>query len=158
MVPVSILKYAHELLAFIYVGALFAGHWNMLAVRRASDWKERAVLLELNQRLSLFFSLLSLIALGVVGNLLAAQSGYRMGESRALQVATALWLVLVIVGGVIDIPTSARLAAQARSASNGPGTEPVGWNGQIGRWRLGNALQLAVFLVILWIMIAPWRV
>lgn len=157
MAPLSILKYAHELLAFFYAGALLAGHWNMLAVRRTTEWKERAVLLELNQRLSLFFSLIPLILLGIVGNLLAAQSGFRMSDTRALQISTALWLILVILGAAIDIPVAGRLAAMARSTSNGPGNDPVGWNGHLGRWRLGNALQLAVFLGILWIMISPWR-
>ena len=158
MAPLSILKYAHELFAFFYVAALLAAHWNVLAVRRTKEWGERAVLLEQNQRLSVFFSLGPLIGTGIVGNLLAAQSGYRMAETRSLQVATALWLVLVILGAAIEIPTSARLAALARSASKGPGAEPVGWNSSLTRWRIGNALQLAVFLGLLWIMIAPWRV
>lgn len=158
MAPLSILKYAHELFAFIFVGALLAGHWNMLAVRRTKDWKERAVLLELNQRLSVFFSLIPLLAVGIAGNMLAAQAGMRMSETRPLQLASALWIVLLILGGALDVPTSARLASLARSASNGPGGEPVGWNGQVSRWRLANALQLTVFLVLLWIMITPWRV
>ena len=57
MAPLSILKYAHELFAFFYVAALLAAHWNVLAVRRTKEWGERAVLLEQNQRLSVFFSL-----------------------------------------------------------------------------------------------------
>ena len=158
MPSLSLLKYAHELCAFFYVGAILAAHWNVLAVRRTSDWSERAALLELNQRLSVMFSLLPLIAAGMIGSVMAPQLGYRMAETRALQLATGLWLVLVLLGGAIEIPTAARLAALARSAAKGAGQEPVGWNGLLGRMRLGNALQLAVFLALLWIMVAPWKV
>ena len=120
-------------------------------------WAERAPLYELNRRLSVMFALPSLIGSGIVGNLLAMQFGMRMGQSRMLQVATGLWLVLLILALAIEVPLSARLATQSRAAAGGSGGEPADWNSSLGRWRLGNALQLLVFLVLLVFMVQPWR-
>ena len=158
MLPRTIAEYLHLLFAFIYVAALFASHWNTLAARRTKSWAERGGLFELNRRLSLVFSLPSLIGTGVVGNLLAMQLGFRMSENRSLQIVTGLWLVLVVLVLAIDVPISARLASQARAAAGAAnGGEPVDWSASLGRWRLGNGLQLAVFAALLWFMVSTWK-
>jgi hypothetical protein len=116
------------------------------------------VLFELNRRLSLVFSLPALIGSGIVGNVLAMQLGFRMSENRGMQVVTGLWLALLVLVLAIDVPITARLATQARAAAGAAnGGEPADWNASLGRWRLGNALQLLVFLVLLWFMVAGWR-
>ena len=71
----SWVKYAHVLFSFVFVAALFATHWNVLAARRTKDWTARAALFELNQRLSVLFGLVALIGLGLAGNMLAMQLG-----------------------------------------------------------------------------------
>lgn len=153
-----VVEYLHVLFGFTYVAALMAMHWNTLAARRTANWNERAALFELNRRLGMMFALGSLAAVGVVGQLLAMQLGYRMAETRPFQVANALWLVNLTVLLAVDLPQSGRLAAQARAAANGGATnEPVGWTGTLDRWRIGNGVQLLVFLVLLWVMVSPWH-
>jgi hypothetical protein len=151
-------EYLHLLLAFVYVAALMASHWNTLAARRTASWAERGGFFELNRRLSLVFSLPALIGTGIVGNVLAMQLGYRMSENRSLQIVTGLWLVLLVLVLAIDVPISSRLAMQARAAAGAPnGGMPVDWSASLTRWRLGNALQLVVFVVLLWFMITTWK-
>lgn len=156
MLARNVAEYLHLLFAFVYVAALMASHWNTLAARRTTNWAERGVLFELNRRLSLVFSLPALIGSGIVGNVLAMQLGFRMSESRGLQVSTALWLVLLVLVLAIDMPISSRLATLSRGAGAGGG-EPAEWGASLGRWRLGNGLQLLVFVVLLWFMVAGWK-
>ena len=158
MLPFSVTEYLHLLSAFVFVGALFATHWNTLAARRTSNWGERAGYYELNRRIAIVFSLPALIATGILGNLLAVQLGYRMSEARSLQIVTALWLLTLIVALAIDVPASSRLATLARGAANAAnGGEPVEWGATLGRWRLGNSLMLGLFLLLLWFMVSTWR-
>jgi hypothetical protein len=158
MLPLHAVRYLHLIFAFVYVAALMASHWNTLAARRATNWAERAGLFELNRRLSLAFSLPALIGAGIVGNVLAMQLGFRMSENRGLQIVSGLWLVLVLLVLAIDVPISSRLALQARAAAGAAnGGEPVEWKASLGRWRLGNGLQLLVFIVLLWFMVTAWR-
>ena len=158
MLPRTVAEYLHILFGFVYVAALLASHWNTLAARRTKNWAERGAFFELNRRLSLVFSLPSLIGTGIVGNLLAMQLGYRMGENRSLQIVTGLWLVLLVLVLAIDIPLSSRLAMQSRAAAGATnGGEPVDWNASLGRWRLGNGLQLVVFVTLLWFMVTTWK-
>lgn len=156
--PQPVVEYLHVLFGFTYVAALMASHWNTMAARKTTNWTERAALFEQNRKLSLVFCFGSLLGAGVVGQMLAMQLGYRMSDTRAFQVANALWLVNVIVLLVFDLPLTSRLAAQARAAANGGTTgEPVGWTGALDRWRIGNGVQLLVFLVLLWFMVSPWH-
>lgn len=158
MLPLYPVKYLHVLFAFVYVAALMAAHWNALAARRAASWSERAVLFELNRRLSMMFALPALIGLGMVGQMLAMQLGYRMASERSFQVANGLWVISLLLLVALDMPLTGRLAAQARSAANGNATgEPVGYTGVLDRWRIGNAVQLLVYLVTLWVMVSPWK-
>ena len=157
MLPLPAVQYLHLVFAFVYAASLMASHWNVLAARRATSWAERAPLYELNRRLSVMFALPSLIGAGIVGNLLAMMLGLRMGESRTFQVATGLWLVLLVLALAFEMPLSARLATQSRAAAGAEGGERADWNSSLGRWRIGNALQLVVFLVLLAVMVQPWK-
>lgn len=124
--------------------------------RRA--WLERAAHFDLNRRLSLMFALPALIGLGMLGQVLAMQSGYHMATTRSFQLANGLWVVALVMLLAVDMPLSARLAGQSRAAAGSDtGGEPVGWIGALGRWRIGNAVQLAVFLLTLWVMVSPWK-
>ncbi len=154
----SWVKYAHVLFSFVFVAALFAAHWNALAARRTNDWATRATLFELNQRLALVFGLVSLIALGLIGNILAMQLGYSMKDTPVFRVVNGLWLASLVLALAVDLPASFKLAGLARSAVNGPnGSDPVEWASTLGRWRVGNAAQLVLFLVLLYYMVSPWR-
>lgn len=155
--PLVLVEYLHILLAFVFVASTLASNWNVLAARRAASWAERASHLELNRRLALIFGLPALIGTGILGNLYAAQLGYRMSESRPLQLVTALWLLSLIVSVVFGVRVSARLAVQARAATGGNGGEPVDWAAGLARWRVGNAVQLLLFLILLWFMVTPWK-
>jgi uncharacterized membrane protein len=158
MLPFALTEYLHLLTAFVFVGALFATHWNTLAARRATNWGERAGYYETNRRIAIVFSLPALIGTGILGNLLAVQLGYRMSEARSLQIVTALWLLTLIVALAVDVPASARLAALARGAATGTnGGEPVEWGATLTRWRVGNGVMLLVFMVLLWFMVSTWR-
>jgi len=157
MFPLPIVEYLHLLCAFVYVAALMAGHWNVLAARRAPTWAERAPLFELNRRVALMFSLPALILTGIIGNLLAMEMGLSMGHARPLQIVTALWVILLALALALDVPLAARLATQARAAAGANRGEPVEWDASLGRWRLGNALQLLVFFVLLWFMVQAWK-
>lgn len=155
--PRHAIEFVHVLLAFFYVGAVLTAHLNMLAVRRAQSWAEKASLLAVNRRASLFIGFPALILLGLAGNLLAMAAGYRMSDTPTFRIVNGLWVLNVLVAAVLDLPISAKLADTARAAAANGGGEPVGWASGVGRWRLGNALQLALFLVLLWLMAAPWH-
>ncbi|MBI5170153.1 MAG: hypothetical protein HZA61_11735 [Candidatus Eisenbacteria bacterium] len=156
--PLPIVEYLHVLFGFTYVAALMAAHWNALAARRTTNWNERAALFELNRRLGITFALGALIGAGVLGQMLGMSLGYKMADTRSFQIANALWLVNLLALLAVDLPQGSRLAAQARAAANSGATnEPVGYTGALDRWRIGNAVQLLVFLVLLWFMVAPWH-
>ncbi len=158
MPMIAWVKYAHVLFSFVFVAALFATHWNVLAARRAKDWTVRATLLELNQRISVVFGLAALLGLGLVGNFLAMQLGYSMKTTTVFRIVNGLWLGSLVLSLAVDLPTSMKLAALARSAASGPnGSDPVEWGGTLGRWRVANAAQLALFLGLLYFMVSPWQ-
>ncbi len=155
--PRHVIEFIHVLLAFFYVGAVLTAHLNMLAVRRAETWAEKASLLAVNRRASFFIGFPALILLGLAGNLLAMAAGYRMSDTPTFRIVNGLWLVNVLVAAVLDLPVTARLATIARAAAANGGGEPVDWNSRVGQWRLGNALQLLLFIAFLWLMAAPWH-
>ena len=150
-------KYLHVLLSFVFVAALFASHWNTLAARRTTDWAARASFFELNRRIGGMFGLASLLALGILGNMLAREMGFSMKTTAVFRVVNGLWLALVAMALVVDLPASAKLAVLARTAANGTNSgEPVEWTATLSRWRLGNAAQLALFAALLYFMVSPW--
>ncbi len=155
--PRHVVEFAHVLIAFFYVGALLASHLNMLAVRRAESWAEKAALLGVMRRASFFIGFPALILLGIAGNVLGMVAGYRMADTPTFRIVNGLWLVSVLVAAVLDLPVTGRLASMARAAIGNGGGEPVGWQSRVGQWRLGNGLQLLLFVVLLWLMAAPWH-
>lgn len=153
--PVEVVRFLHLLFAFYFVGAGIVAEWNLRAMRSASGWAERAILAETIRRALLFAGLGSLLALGVLGNLLAPMIGYRMAADRWMHVVNGVWLVAVVVLAAFALPAASRLAALARGAAGGGA--PDGWDGALGRFRLANAIMTALFLALLALMVFRWR-
>jgi uncharacterized membrane protein len=156
------IRYLHLLFAFAWFGAVFAAHWNTLQARRAKAWSARATLYSINRGLSAMIALPSLLGVGLVGNMLAMQLGYRMKDTPLLMVVNALWLGLVAVTLALEMPAAGALGAlshaSADAAARGGQGEPAGWTRELRRWRLANALQLLLYVVLLALMVAPWGV
>ncbi len=146
--PAELWKFLHHLTAFVFVGALLAAHWNVLAARRSGEPARRAVLFESNARVSTWFGLPALVLLGVFGNLAAASLGYRMRADAWLRWVNGLWVVLVLVELLVDLPATRRLAAAVGGEAE---------RGALARWRMANGLVLALFLVFLALMVYRWR-
>jgi uncharacterized membrane protein len=156
------IRYLHLLFAFAWFAAVFAAHWNTLQARRAKDWSARATLYAINRGLSAMIALPSLLGVGLVGNMLAMQLGYRMKGTPLLMVVNALWLGLVAVTLALEMPAAGALGAlshaSADAAARGGQGEPAGWTRELRRWRLANALQLLLYVVLLALMVSPWGV
>lgn len=154
------IRYLHVLFAFAWFAAVFAAHWNTLQARRAKDWGVRATLFGVNRGLSAMIALPSLLGVGLVGNLVAMQMGYRMKDTPVFMAANGLWAILVLVTLAMEMPASGALGAlshaAADAATRGGQGEPAGWTRELGRWRMANAIQLALFVVLLALMLAPW--
>ncbi len=162
MDPLVLIRYVHLLSAFIFVSALMAAHWNVIAARRDADWRARAALFELNQRIGRYFALAPLLALGIAGNLLAIQLGYRMADTPTFRIVNGLWMLQLVLLVAVEISSAGKLAALSRAAANATSrddsnsADPVEWRPLLGRWRLGNAAQLVLFVVLLYFMARPW--
>ena len=157
-----VIRFLHLLFAFTWFAALFAAHWNTLQARRASGWAARATLLGVNRGLSALVALPSLLGLGLLGNLLAIQIGYRMRDTPLFVVTNALWALLVVITLAMEMPATGALGALAVAAADaetrgGQGV-PGGWERELKRWRVANALQLLFYLVLLALMVSPWGV
>ena len=156
----AVIRYLHLVFAFTWFAAVFAAHWNTLRARRAPEWSSRETLFAVNRGLSTLVSLPALLGVGLVGNMLAVQSGYRMGSTPMLMVANGLWIVLLLVTLAIEMPATGALGALAHAAadaaSRGGQGEPAGWSRELGRWRMANGVQLVLYAVLLALMVAPW--
>jgi hypothetical protein len=154
------IHYLHLLFAFAWFAAVFAAHWNTLQARRAKEWSTRATLFAVNRGLSVMVALPSLLGVGLIGNLLAIQIGYRMKDNPLFVVTNLLWVLLVLVTFVIEMPASGALGAlshaAADAAARGGQGEPAGWSRELGRWRTANTVQLLLYIVLLALMVAPW--
>mgnify|MGYP001220101329 CR=1 FL=1 len=154
------IRYLHLLFAFAWFAAVFAAHWNTLQARRAKEWSARAPLFGINRGLSAMVALPSLLGLGLVGNMLAMQLGYRMKATPLFMVANGLWAVLVLVTLAMEMPASGALGALAHAAADaaarGGEGEPAGWTRELGRWRMANGIQLLLYIVLLALMVSPW--
>ena len=154
------IRYLHGLFAFAWFAAVFAAHWNTLQARRSKDWAVRATLFGVNRGLSAMIALPSLLGVGLVGNLVAMQMGYRMKDTPVFMAANGLWAILVLVTLAMEMPASGALGAlshaAADAATRGGQGEPAGWTREVGRWRMANAIQLVLFVVLLALMLAPW--
>src|SRR5262245_54097643 len=156
----GVVRYLHLVSAFTWFAAVFAAHWNALQARRATGWPARSTLFAVNRTLSTMIALPALLGLGLVGNFLAVQSGYRMAGTPMLVLVNVLWLVLLVMALAFEMPAAGALgalahAAQDAAARGGEG-EPAGWGRELGRWRMANGVQLALFVVLLALMVAPW--
>ena len=148
-------KFLHLIFSFAFVGTLVLAEWNGRAARVAHDWNLRAVLFYLVHRAAGVAGLGSLLALGIFGNLLSTSLGYRMAADTWMRWVNGVWLVAVLVQGFLVLPTSKRLAAMAKTAADGGSGD--GWDGLLGRWRLANALQSALYVAMLALMVFRWR-
>lgn len=154
------IRYLHLLFAFAWFAAVFAAHWNTLQARRAKEWSARATLFGINRGLSTMVALPSLLGLGLIGNMLAMQLGYRMKDTPLFMVANGLWAGLVLVTLAMEMPASGALGALAHAAADaaarGGQGEPAGWTRELGRWRMANGIQLLLYIVLLALMVSSW--
>lgn len=154
------ISYLHLLFAFAWFAAVFAAHWNTLQARRAKEWAARATLFGINRGLSAMVALPSLLGVGLIGNMLALQMGYRMKDTPMFMVANGLWAALVLVTLAMEMPASGALGALAHAAADaaarGGQGEPAGWTRELGRWRIANGIQLLLYIVLLALMVSPW--
>jgi hypothetical protein len=155
-----VFRWLHIVFAFVWFAAVFAAHWNTLQARRSKAWSARSTLFAVNRGLSAMIALPSLLGLGILGNLLATQLGYRMKETPLLMVANGLWLVLVAVTLAMEMPAAGALGALSHAAADaearGGQGEPAGWTRELGRWRTASFVQFGLFVVLLALMVAPW--
>jgi len=145
----------HLVFAFSYVGSLTLAEWNSRAARRTEDWSERARLFEIIHVSSRIAGAGSLFVTGLLGHVSAMGSGYRMGQDRWMIVVTVVWLAALAGMFLLNLPLSARLATIARTAAGGGSSE--GWASALARWRFANVLQSLLYLVMLGLMVFPWR-
>ncbi len=145
----------HLLFAFSYVGSLTLAEWNSRAARRTQSWPERARLFEIIHVSSRVAGAGALFATGLLGHAAANAAGYRMGEDRWMMVVTGVWLLALAGMFLLNLPLSARLAAIAREAAGSGSSD--GWASALARWRFANVLQSLLYLVMLGLMVFPWR-
>jgi uncharacterized membrane protein len=154
------LRYLHMLFAFAWFAAVFAARWNTLQAHRSSDWARRATLFDVNRGLSAIVALPALLGLGIVGNFLAMQIGYRMASTPLFVVVNVLWVALLVVTLALEMPAAGALGALSHAAaeaqSRGGQGEPAGWTRELLRWRAANLIQLLLYVLLLALMVAPW--
>lgn len=157
---VTALRYLHMLFAFAWFAAVFAAHWNTLQARRSSDWVRRATLFDVNRGLSAIVALPALLGMGLVGNFLAMQLGFRMGTTPLFVIVNALWVVVLVVTLALEMPAAGALGALSHAAADaqvrGGQGEPAGWARELTRWRAANLIQLLLYVLLLALMVAPW--
>ena len=154
MIPVGVWRLLHLFFAFGFVGTLVVCDWNSRAARATEDWSQRALLWGIVRRAG-GVGLGTLLALGVLGNLLSAMMGYRMSADAWPRWVNGLWLLAVVVQGVIVAPGAGRLAGLAKAAAGGGAAE--GYGPALRRWRLGTLAQSLVYLALLVLMVFHWR-
>src|SRR5438552_3050449 len=156
------IRYLHVLFAFAWFATVFAAHWNTLQARRAREWSVRATLFGINRGLSAMVGLPSLLGVGLIGNMVAMQMGYRMKDTPLFIAANGLWAILVVVTLAMEMPAAGALGAlshaAADAAARGGVREPAGWSRELGRWRAANGIQLLLYVVLLALMVSPWGV
>lgn len=155
MIPVGLWRFLHLFFAFSFVGTLVLAEWNGRAARYAGEWPQRALLFTIVQRASGIAGLGSLLATGVLGNLLSAALGYRMAIDVWLRWVNGLWILAVLVAGFVWLPAAGRLARIARAVVGGG--EPDGYERALRRWRLGNAALSVLYVALLALMVLHWH-
>lgn len=149
MVPIWTLL--HLFFSFSFVGTLVVADWNSRAARRTDDWSQRALLFGIVQMSSRVAGLGSLLLLGVFGNLLSVNLGYRMAGDPWMRWVNGLWLAAVLLMLLVQLPGLARLTATARTAA--AGGSGAGYDDALRRWRLGNVGLSLLYLALLTLMV-----
>ena len=144
----------HFFFAFGFVGTLVVCDWNSRAARGTEDWGQRALLWGIVRRAAAV-GLGTLLALGIMGNILAIGFGYRMSGDSWLRWANGLWLAAVIVQGAFVSPGASRLAGLAKAAVEG--RPPEAYPAALKRWRLGTIVQSVLYVALLVLMVLRWR-
>jgi len=144
----------HLFFAFTFVGSLVVTEWVGGAARRATEWRDRALLYAIIARSTPWAGLLPLVLLGVFGNLVAVGSGLSMADPW-LQIINGGWLVMAALLFALSVPNSARLARLSRAAMEGGSSE--GFEAALGRWRLGNMMLSVLYIVMLVMMVRQAR-
>ena len=152
--PIEVWRLLHFFFSFGYVGSLIVSDWNSRAARGTEDWAQRALLWNLVKRAG-GVGLGTLIALGVLGNLLSSALGYRMSADAWPRWVNGLWLASVIVQGAVVAPGAARLLSLAQAALGGAPAD--GYAPALKRWRIANALQSVIYIALLVLMTFHWR-
>lgn len=155
MIPIGLWRLLHLFFAFSFVGTLVLADWNGRAARATKDWQQRALLLDIVARASGIGGLGSLLALGLLGNLLAVGSGYRMATDTWLRAVNGVWLVTVLVMALVTLPAIMRLTALARAAATAEASPE--YDRLLGRWRIGNFALSLLYLALLVLMVFRWR-
>lgn len=145
----------HLFFAFGFVGTLVVADWNSRAARATDDWGRRAMLFDIVARSSRIAGFGSLLMLGVLGNLLATQLGYRMAADAWLRWINGLWLAAVLTMLIVCVPGARRLESIARAAAAGDAAE--GYPAALARWRMGNAVLSVLYMALLAFMVFRWK-
>ena len=145
----------HLFFAFSFVGTLVVADWNSRAARATDDWSQRAGLFDIIARSSRIAGFGSLLMLGVFGNLLSAQLGYRMAVDPWLRWTNGLWLAAVLIMAIVCLPGSRRLEAITRAAAAGGTAEE--YPAALARWRTGNAVLSVLYVALLALMVFRWK-
>jgi hypothetical protein len=153
--PTLLWKFLHVLFSVSFAASVIGAHWNALLIRRTADWNRRVALLEANHRTTLLFGLSSLLILGVLGNVTAIGLGYHMGTDRWLRWVNGLWVLTVLLLIAVEIPTTARVLAEARRGAES-GAAPA-YAGALARWRMSNAVLLLLTVGLLALMVFIWK-
>jgi len=154
MIPDGVWRLLHIFFAFGFVGTLVVCDWNGRAARATEDWSQRALLWGIVRKAA-GVGLGTLLALGVLGNLLSSTLGYRMSADAWPRWVNALWLAAVIAQGAVVAPGAGRLAGLAKAAAGGEPAEDYG--PALKRWRLGNVAQSLLYLALLVLMVFHWK-
>lgn len=153
VIPVTIWKFLHLFFAFSYVGTLMLADWVGRAARGNKDWAQRALLYDIIRIASSGPGIGSLLALGILGNVLAAPMDHSHRGSWMMTV-NLLWLASVVVAFVLTRPAIAKLASISKAAGGGGASD--GYDAALSRWRLGNILATVLYLALLAIMVFRW--
>jgi len=147
--------FLHLFFAFSFVGGLVVAEWNGRMARAVSDWHQRALLFGIVYRSTRLTGIGALLLAGLLGNAWAVPLGWKMGAERWMQVANAVWLVLLLLMAFVATPAARRLEALAREAAAGGSGD--GWDRLLSRWRLANAAASVLYLAMLALMVFRWR-
>lgn len=148
-------KFLHLFFSFSFVGTLVLADWNGRALRASRDWAQRALLLEIIHLSTRTAGLGSLVLLGLFGNLVSMNVGYKMATDVWLRWVNGLWLLAVLLTGFWNLPALTRMRSLAKAAT---GTQEVPeFDAGMRRWRLGNAVLSLLYLALLVLMVFRWR-